>query len=271
MISFKKNIDVMKLHRNDITALITGASSGMGLLYATFLAEAGCNLVIVSNQEKELKEVGNKLQNDYGIKVIARYQDLSQDDAAQQLFDFCQNQNVIVDILINNAGMFFFHELDNEYHAKMELMLNLHVMTPSRMCRLFGDEMKKRGYGFVVLVSSMAAKLPYPGITTYSATKAYLKSFGKSLYYEMKDYGVGVTTVCPGAIATPLYNINPKLLNVFVKLGVVGTPQWLVGKALKGMFKNKMIVAPGAMNVYLPPLLTILPKRLVNSIWRKVR
>ena len=261
----------MKLHRKDITALITGASSGMGLLYAAFLAEAGCNLVIVSNQEKELKEIGDKLQNDYGIKVIARYQDLSQDDAAQQLFDFCRNQNVVVDILINNAGMFFFHELDDEYHAKMELMLNLHVMTPSRMCRLFGDEMKKRGYGFIVLVSSMAAKLPYPGITTYSATKAYLKSFGKSFYYEMRDYGVGVTTVCPGAIATPLYKINPKLLKLGVNLGVVGTPQWLVKKALKGMFRKKMVVAPGAMNVYLPPMLALLPKRLVNSIWRKVR
>ena len=271
MISFKKNIDVMKRHRSDITALITGASSGMGLFYATYLAEAGCNLVIVSNQEKELKDVSDKLQSDYGIKVIARYQDLSQDDAAQQLFDFCQSQNIVIDILINNAGMFFFHELDNEYHAKMELMLNLHVMTPSRMCRLFGDEMKKRGYGFIVLVSSMAAKLPYPGITTYSATKAYLKSFGKSLYYEMKDYGVGVTTVCPGAIATPLYNINPKLLKFFVTLGFVGTPEWLVKKALKGMFKKKMLVAPGAMNFYLPPMLAILPKRLVNSIWRKVR
>lgn len=271
MFSFKKYIDKIRPEGNEVTALITGASSGMGLIYATYLAEAGCNLVVVSNQEKELKEVGDKLQNDYGVKVIARYQDLSQDDAAQQLFDFCKNQNVAVDILINNAGMFFFHELDDEYHAKMELMLNLHVMTPSRMCSLFGGEMKKRGFGFIVLVSSMTARLPFPGITTYSATKAYLKSFGRSLYYEMKDYGVGVTTVCPGAIATPLYNINPKLLNVLVKLGFVGTPQWLVKKALKGMFRKKMLVVPGAMNVYLPPLLAVLPKRLVNIIWRKFR
>ena len=269
MISFKKNID--KLKKQNITALITGASSGMGLLYATYLAEAGCNLLIVSNQEKELEDVATKLRNDFNVDVIARYQDLSQDDAAQQLFDFCRNENIIVDILINNAGMFFFHELDDEYHKKMELMLNLHVMTPSKMCRLFGEEMKKRKFGFIILVSSMAARLPFPGITTYSATKSYLKSFGKSLYYEMRDYGVGVTTVCPGAIATPLYKFNPKLLRLGVKIGIVGTPQWLVKKALKGMFKKKMIVAPGAMNVYLPPMLAILPKPLVNFIWRKVK
>ena len=272
MTSFKKYIDRLKQSQGrEITALVTGASSGMGLLYAKYLAEAGCNLLIVSNQEKELKDVADDIRDEFGVNVIARNQDLSQEDAAQQLFDYCKKENIIIDILINNAGMFFFHELDDEYHKKMELMLNLHVMTPSKMSRLFGDEMKKRGFGHIVLVSSMAARLPFPGITTYSATKAYLKSFGKSLYYEMRDYGVGVTTVCPGAIATPLYKLNPKLLKLGVKVGLIGTPQWLVRKALKGMFRKKMVVAPGFMNVYLPPLLAILPKRLVNFIWRKVK
>ena len=272
MTSFKKYIERLKQSQGrGITALVTGASSGMGLLYAKYLAEAGCNLLIVSNQEKELNEVANDIRDEFGVNVIVRYQDLSREDAAQQLFDYCKKENVIIDILINNAGMFFFHELDDEYHKKMELMLNLHVMTPSKMSRIFGDEMKKRGCGHIVLVSSMAARLPFPGITTYSATKAYLKSFGKSLYYEMRDYGVGVTTVCPGAIATPLYKLNPKLLKLGVKIGLIGTPQWLVRKALKGMFRKKMIVAPGFMNIYLPPLLAILPKRLVNFIWRKVK
>ena len=272
MTSFKKYIERLKQSQGrGITALVTGASSGMGLLYAKYLAEAGCNLLIVSNQEKELNEVANDIRDEFGVNVIVRYQDLSREDAAQQLFDYCKKENVIIDILINNAGMFFFHELDDEYHKKMELMLNLHVMTPSKMSRIFGDEMKKRGFGHIVLVSSMAARLPFPGITTYSATKAYLKSFGKSLYYEMRDYGVGVTTVCPGAIATPLYKLNPKLLKLGVKIGLIGTPQWLVRKALKGMFRKKMLVAPGFMNVYLPPLLAILPKRLVNFIWRKVK
>lgn len=272
MTSLKNIIEKKKIEKDrDITALITGASSGMGLLYAKYLAEAGCNLLIVSNLEKELSDVANALREDFGVDVTASCQDLSHDDAAQQLFDFCKDENIIIDILINNAGMFFFHELDDEHHTKMELMLRLHIMTPSKMCRLFGEEMKKRKFGYVMLVSSMAARLPFPGITTYSATKSYLRSFGGSLYYEMRDYGVGVTTVCPGAIATPLYKLNPKMLKLGVGIGLIGTPQWLVRKALKGMLKKKMIVAPGAMNVYLPPLLAILPKRLVNFIWRKVK
>ena len=272
MASFKKRVDELRRQQGrDITALVTGASSGMGLLYATRLAEMGCNLLIVSNQEKELNEVADKLHRDFGVDVMARYQDLSQDDAAQQLFDYCEKENIVVDILINNAGMFFFHELDDEYNGKMELMLKLHVLTPTRMCRVFGDEMKRRGCGYIIIVSSMAARLPFPGITIYSATKAYLRSFGQAFYYEMRDHGVGVTTVCPGAIATPLYKLNPKLLSLGVKVGIIGTPQWLVKKALKGMFRKKMVVAPGAMNVYLPPLLAALPKRLVNFIWRKVK
>lgn len=272
MNSFKKKIDELKIKSaRDITALITGASSGMGLLYAEYLAESGCNLLIVSNQEEELYQVAESIRDRFSVDVMAHCLDLSLDDAAQELFDYCKKKKIIVDILINNAGMFFFHELDDEYHAKMELLLKLHIMTPSKMSRLFGEEMKKRKSGYIILVSSMAARLPFPGITTYSATKAYLRSFGQSLYYEMRDYGVGVTTVCPGAIATPLYRLNPKLLKLGVKIGLIGTPQWLVRKALKGMFRKKMLVAPGAMNVYLPPLLAILPKRLVNFIWRKVK
>ena len=214
MTSFKIEIEKLKHYKSNalnssvITALITGASSGMGLLYATYLADAGCDLLLVSNHEKELDQFSEKLRIEYDVNVTALCLDLSRDDAAQQLFGFCKKENIVVDILINNAGMFFFHELDEEYDSKMELMLKLHIMTPVRMCRLFGDDMKKRGFGFIIIVSSMAARLPFPGITTYSATKAYLKSFGKSFYYEMCDYGVGVTTVCPGAIATPLYKLS---------------------------------------------------------------
>ena len=253
-------------------ALVTGSTQGIGYAIASCLAEHGAEVYVHCSRDTEkAQRIARQIEEKTGAAVHGITADLGDADAAQQLFDFCKNQNAVIDILINNAGMFFFHELDDEYHTKMELMLNLHIMTPTHMCRIFGNEMKKRGYGFIILVSSMAARLPYPGITIYSATKAYLKSFGKSFYYEMRDYGVGVTTVCPGAIATPLYKINPRLLKLGVNLGVVGTPQWLVKKALKGMFKKKMVVAPGAMNVYLPPMLSLLPKRLVNSIWRKVR
>lgn len=249
-------------------ALVTGGSSGMGLIYAQRLAEAGCDLLLVSNQQEELKQVANDLHNQYGIKAIDHYQDLSLETAAEELLAFCKEQALEIDILINNAGMFFFEELHPENESKALTMLQLHVYTPTRLCVLIGEEMKQRGYGFILNVSSMAAKLPCPGITVYSATKAYLKSFSKSLYFEMRPHGVGVTTVCPGAIATPLYKLKPSLLKFGVKIGLIGTPQWLVRRALRGLFRKRRVVKPGAMNYYLPPLIAILPKWLVDRLWK---
>ena len=80
-----------------------------------------------------------------------------------------------------------------------------------------------------------------------------------------------MTTVCPAAIATPLYRLKPSLLNMGVKIGLIGTPQWLVRRALKGMIRKKRVVKPGFMNVYLPPLIALLPKKLVDRIWKKVK
>ena len=252
-------------------ALITGGSSGMGLEYARQLAAKGHDLLLVSNQQEELVNAAEQLSQTYGVDVISRYQDLAVETAAEELFSFCREENLQIDILINNAGMFFFEELSNDNEAKALTMMRLQIYTPTRLCVLFGEEMKKRKSGYILNMSSMAAKLPCPGITVYSATKAYLKSFGKSLYFEMRPYGVGVTTVCPAAIATPLYKLKPSLLKLGVKVGLIGTPQWLVRRALRRMFKKRRVVKPGLMNYYLPPLIAILPKWLVDRLWKKYK
>jgi len=252
-------------------ALITGGSSGMGLEYARQLAAKGHDLLLVSNQRDELAKVAEELSQTYHVDVIGRFQDLAKETAAEELFAFCQTENLQIDILINNAGMFFFEELSTINEAKALTMMRLHMFTPTRLCVLFGEEMKKRGKGYILNMSSMAAKLPCPGITVYSATKAYLKSFGKSLYFEMRPYGVGVTTVCPAAIATPLYKLKPSLMKLGVSFGVIGTPQWLVRRALRRMFHHRRVVKPGLMNYYLPPLIAILPKWLVAKLWRKFK
>lgn len=243
----------------------------MGLEYAHQLAEAGCDLLLVSNRSNELDRSAEEISKINDVQVITRFQDLSVETAAEELFSFCQAENLRIDLLINNAGMFFFEELTTENEAKALTMMRLHMLTPTRLCVLFGGEMKRRGYGYILNMSSMAAKLPCPGIAIYSATKAYLKSFGKSLYFEMRPHGVGVTTVCPAAIATPLYKLKPSLLKLGVNLGVIGTPRWLVRRALRGVFRKRRVVKPGLMNYYLPPLIAILPKWLVARIWKKVK
>ena len=250
-------------------ALITGGSSGMGLEFARQLAARGYDLILVSNREEELAAAVRELGGAYPVKITTHFQDLARPDAADSLFAWCGEQEILPDIVINNAGMFFFKELETADLDRVQGMLNLHVTTVTRICLLFGGAMKERGSGYLLNMSSMAARLPVPGITVYAATKAYLKSFGRSFSYELKPYGVGMTTVCPAAIATPLYRLDEKKMRLGVRLGVIRTPRWLVSRALRALFRGRRVISPALMNVYLPFLIALLPGWLIALLWKK--
>ena len=252
-------------------ALVTGGSSGIGLEFSRQLAEKGYDLIIVSNSREQLDAVCAPIAEEYGVRVIPRLQNLATGNAAEELMEWCDSQSVLPDILINNAGMFYFKELSPELMGKAEVMIGLHVTTPTKMCILFGDRMKQRGSGRILLVASMAARIPAPGIQVYSATKAYLRSFGESLSFELKPYGVTVTTLCPAAVATPLYGLKKGLLNFGVAIRVIHTPQWLVRKALKGLFRGRRLMKPPIMNAYLPPMIKMLPSNLEQKIWDRIK
>lgn len=252
-------------------ALVTGGSSGIGLEFSRQLAAKGYDLIIVSNSREQLDAVCAPIAEEYGVRVIPRLQNLATGNAAEELMEWCDSQSVLPDILINNAGMFYFKELSPELMGKAEVMIGLHVTTPTKMCILFGDRMKQRGSGRILLVASMAARIPAPGIQVYSATKAYLRSFGESLSFELKPYGVTVTTLCPAAIATPLYGLKKGLLNFGVAIRVIHTPQWLVRKALKGLFRGRRLMKPSIMNAYLPPMIKMLPSNLEQKIWDRIK
>lgn len=244
----------------------------MGLEYARQLAAKGYNLLLVSNREEELVAAREELTGKWPIEVTTRFQDLATPDAADKLHAWCtQELGILPDVLINNAGMFFFKEILADDLPRVQAMVNLHVNTITRSCLLFGLDMKDRGSGNILIMSSMAAKIPAPGITIYSATKAYLKSFGRSLSYEFKPYGVGVTTVCPAAIATPLYRLDPKLMDIGVKIRLIHTPQWLVRKALRAMERKRRVICPAFMNVWLPGLIRMMPDALIAKLWKKFK
>lgn len=259
----------MMIEGTNKLALVTGGSSGMGLEYARQLAAAGYDLILVSNQQEELKKCCAELERDYGVQVSAHFQDLAEDDAAEALFSFCRGN--IPDLLVLNAGIFFFKELSAQDCAKAEKMINLHVLTNTKLTMLFGEEMKKRGSGRIILMSSMTANFSSPGISIYCASKAYLKSFGKSMWFELHPYGVGITTVCPAAVATPLYNFKPSLMRIGQRLGVIKSPQWLVRRALRASRRGRKVISPSFMNFALPPIIRALPAPLESKIWNKIK
>ena len=241
----------------------------MGLEFARQLAARGYDLLLVSNQEQALADAARELAGP--VSVRTRFQDLARPEAADELFAWCRAEDLIPDVLVNNAGMFFFKELQAEDLDRVQVMIDLHVTTITRICLLFGQAMKSRGSGYILIMSSMAARIPAPGITVYSATKAYLRSFGRSLSYEMRPYGVGVTTVCPAAIATPLYRLDERKMRLGIRLGVIRTPKWLVRRALRALFRKRRVISPAFMNIYLPALVALLPGPFEARLWKKFK
>lgn len=261
-------------------SLVTGASSGIGLQYATQLArDYHSDLLLVSNQEKELAEVAQKLKNEYGVNTIPHYADLSKPEAADLLFAYCKENGLVVDVLINNAGVFFFNPYCETATKRIDLMLNLHMITVAKLCRLFGEEMInrqlteqeqqekihgcKRQKGYILNMSSMSAWMAMPGIQTYNATKAFIYNFSKSLWYELKPKGVNITVMTPGAVDTALFGLAPNLRKLAVNLTVAIPPEKLVKRALRKMFKGKKADMPGVINHLATPLLKHTPDWLV--------
>ena len=261
-------------------ALVTGASSGIGLEYAKQLArDYHTDLLLVSNQEEEQKKVAADLSAQYGVKTTALYADLSKQDAAEQLLQYCKDNNLVVDILINNAGVFFFNPYCETSMKRIELMLNLHMITVAKLTRLFGEEMinrqltaveqsqkicrKPRQKGYILNMSSMSAWMAMPGIQTYNATKAFIYNFSKSLWYELKPKGVNITVMTPGAVDTALFGLAPNLRRLAVNLTVAIPPEKLVKRALKKMFRCKKADMPGVINHLCTPLLKHTPDWLV--------
>ena len=255
-------------------SLVTGASSGIGLQYATALArDYHSNLLLVSNQQEELSRVAADLAAQYGVKTTAHFADLSLPDAAENLFQWTKDQGLVVDVLINNAGVFFFNPYIETSMKRIELMLQLHVITVAKLTRLFAEDMAKRSSsvsdsglpmkGYILNMSSMSAWMAMPGIQTYNASKAFIYNFSKSLWYEFKPLGVGITVMAPGAVDTALFGLSPKWRKIAVNLTVSIPPEKLVKRALKKLFKNKKADTPGFLNWLATPLLKHTPDWLL--------
>ena len=249
-------------------ALITGGSSGMGFEYARQLAARGTALVIVSNEAERIEIAATELRNTYGVEVDSLYMDLARPAAAHELYEWCKARHHEIDILINNAGIFFFKDVTETDPAKIETLINLHVLTLTQMCRYFAVNMCARRKGWILNMSSMSCYTPNFGIALYAASKAYIRVFTRSIYWELHDYNVVATAVCPGGVATHLLGLSDKLLQLAVRVGAMMRPEDVVRKALKALFAGRKQTIPGWINypalaavMLLPPLIRLWAKR----------
>lgn len=251
---------------NGRVALVTGGSSGIGLAFSRQLASEGYSLILAGNRAEELAEAAEGLRKEFPVRVETLCLDLAAPRAAEQVVDWCEGLDLIPDTLVNNAGMFFMEYLTPSSLGKVRTMMHLHMDAVTELCILLGARMKERGSGCILNVSSMTARIPAPGIAIYSATKAYLKSFGRSFSYEMRPFGVTVTTLCPSAVDTGLYPLGDGLRKFLRRIGIIRSPEWLARRALRGMRHGRRMICPGLTNWLLPPLVALLPARLIDRL-----
>lgn len=255
--------------KNRPFAIITGGTSGIGLEMARILAKKGYDLFIVSNQEEQLGEVKAELENNYGVSCFTLNLDLSHPNSAQILYNHCKENNWVIDVLINNAGMLVFSEVIATNTKRVETILQLHINTPSLLCHYFGEDMRNRGKGNILNVSSISSVMPYPGISLYGPSKTYMRYFTRAFRTEMKIYDVNVTCLLPGATETGLY--DPKRINLKLakRLGIMQTANHVAEKAIKALFKNKAECIPGIINKLTVWFLPLLPNWLIFQIHKR--
>lgn len=244
--------------RNDY-ALITGASSGIGLEYARQLARVGYNIILVSNRDEENRLAAEHIASEYGVRAEALYADLTTQGAAREVYERVGAMGVEVSVLINNAGMLLFSTLGRTELEAMERIIALHCTTPTLLCRLFAEDMVRRGRGHILLMSSITAWTPFPTISHYAATKAYLRSFAQSLWYELRERGVSVTAVFPSAVDTPFYSLEDGQRRVLRRVGLMLSAEEVARKALRAMFAGKRCCLPGLLTKIEAAICSLLP------------
>ena len=233
-----------------LTALITGASSGIGAALATCFARDGHRLVLVARSEDKLQAMAAELRAEHRTSVDVLPADLSLPGAAAALATALRRKRRAVDVLVNNAGVLeqgAFTAIDAARHRQM---IALNVAGFTEMLAAFVPAMVERGHGRVLNVASIAAFQPLPGLATYAATKAYVLSLTESLAEELRDTGVSVTALCPGITATAMLGrataLDPRLgrLPGFV----VGDVAAVAAEGYRACLAGQVITVPGAVN-----------------------
>lgn len=250
-------------------ALVTGASSGIGWCISKELARKGYSLVAVSNQAALLQKLKAEVEGEYKVMVKTFECDLSTNDAANLVFDFCQKEKLGIEVLVNNAGILIYSEAFDIDIRLTESILNLHMNTPVLLCRLFGSIMVENKRGYILNVSSISAVMAYPMISLYGPTKTFLRYFSKALHIELKRNNVNVTCLLPGATSTPLYDLDEEKHTLALNLRVMKKPAEVAKKGVDALFRNKRERVPGIVNKLTVLLLPVLPTFVIQYFFRK--
>lgn len=251
------------------TALITGATSGIGLALAKVFAQNKYNLILVARKQEDLNKTKADLETEYHIQVATIAKDLGDKNAPQEIFDFCQAQNLRVDILVNNAGFGTYGKFAETDLNKQLSLLDLNMRALTQLTGLFLPRMISNKSGKILNTASTAAFQPGPLMAVYYASKAYVLSFTEALHNELKDSGIFVTALCPGATKTNFQNLEKGFNDTrLLKSGNVMSADAVAQIGFDALMQNKAFVIPGFTNKLIAFLTRLGPRGLVTAISR---
>ena len=252
-------------------ALVTGASSGIGLELARILAREGRNLVIAARRLERLEELAANLRNLYAVRVEPLQSDLSQQEGAPELYRSVRELGIVPGILVNNAGigdLGAFAEMDPE---RLVSIININCLSLAHLTRLFLPEIIAYGGGRVLNVSSSAAFQPGPYMAAYYASKAFVQSLSEALSEELADRGVTVTALCPGPTRSEFQEgARMDTEKYFAKAGVP-TAQEVAEYGYRALMRGKRVAVHGLSSKLLLFVSRFLPRRLVVAAIRKLQ
>jgi len=252
------------------TALVTGASSGIGYELVKLFARDRYNLVLVARSADKLNQLASELQNQFGIVVKTIPLDLAVAPAAKFLFDQLQREGIAVDVLVNNAGFGAFGEFAQMPEQEILDQIHLNVTALTHLTRLFLPSMRVRRAGRIMNVASTAAFQPGPLMAVYYATKAYVLSFSEAIANELRGSGVSVTCFCPGATNTNFAKrAGTESSRLFKHMGAMDAAT-VARDGYRGLMAGKTVVISGAHNWLVAESVRFAPRKIVAAVSRWV-
>ncbi len=253
------------------TALITGASNGIGLELAKVHASKGDNLVLVARNKSKLDELKTELEKQYKIAVYTIGKDLSAQNAAQEVYEETTKQNIQIDYLINNAGFGDFGMfVETDWNKELQ-MINLNITTLTQFTKLYLQDMVKRRSGKIMNVASTAAFQSGPTMAVYYATKAYVLSFSEAVDNEVNDKGVTITTLCPGATESGFQAAAAMEESNLVKGKKLPTSKEVAEYGYNAMMNGKTVAIHGLLNWIMANSVRFTPRAIVVKLTRKIQ
>lgn len=251
-------------------ALVTGASSGLGVEYARQLAPSCETMILVARREDLLRQLADELQLSCpGLKVHCISADLTLESERSVLFQWIVDRQLEPDLLVNNAGMGDFGAFADSEWRKLDAMLQVNITALTHLCHDILPGMIARQSGAIINVSSLASVLPIPDFAVYAATKAYVSSFSEALRMELREFGISVLSVCPGPVHTGFGKVAMREEHVSglpSREGFYTAPEKVVSDSIRALRADKARVYPGWKITLLAAGISILPMAVIRTV-----